>query len=131
VRAYGDAVHWIPWPLRVTSSLSALLLFDQAVFAGQFLSGAFSALQTHRDNATYSGLAMLATAVGAALLRWPGRGPIWPLFACLGLFALIGAQIAIGFARLLVLHIPLGVLTIVGAVALSAWSWRFKAHEGQ
>jgi hypothetical protein len=124
-------VHWIPWPLRVTSSLSALLLFDQAVFAGQFLSGTFPALQTHRDNATYAGLAMLATAAGAALLRWPGRGPLWPLLACLGLFALIGAQIAIGFARLLVLHIPLGVLIIVGAVALSAWSWRFPAHAAQ
>ncbi|MCU7724939.1 hypothetical protein ODJ79_14525 [Actinoplanes sp. KI2] len=118
--------QWIRWPLRLTSSLAALLLFDQAVFAGQFLAGAFPALQTHRDNATYAGVAVLTAAAAAALIRWPGRGPIWPTLAFLGLFGLIAAQIALGFARVLALHIPLGVLIILTGGLLAAWSWRYR-----
>ncbi|MGH3437053.1 MAG: multicopper oxidase domain-containing protein [Sciscionella sp.] len=35
-------------PLRITVSVAAVLLFNLAVFAGQFLSGSFGALLTHR-----------------------------------------------------------------------------------
>ncbi len=130
MRVYGRRVHqWTRWPLRVTSSLAALLLFDQAVFAGQFLAGTFPALQTHRDNATYAGLAVLAAAVAAALIRWTGGGPLWPMFAFLGLFGLIALQIAIGFLRLLAVHIPLGVTIILGGLLLTAWSWRYQPGE--
>lgn len=118
--------HWTPWPLRITASLAALLLFDQAVFAGQFLAGTFGALHTHRENATYAGIAVLVAAASAALLRWPGGGPLWPLFAFLGLFALIALQIVLGFARTLALHIPLGVLIILSALTLAVWSWRYR-----
>ena len=117
--------------MRVASSLAALLLFDQAVFAGQFLAGAFPALQTHRDNAAYAGVAVLIAAVAAALLRWPGRGPIWPMPAFLGLFGLIALQIAIGFHRLLAVHIPLGVTIILAGLLLTAWSWRYRPPVGE
>ena len=118
--------QWTRWPVRIASSLAALLLFDQAVFAGQFLAGTFPALQTHRDNATYAGVAVVIAAVAAALVRWPGRGPIWPMLAFLGLFGLIAVQIAIGFLRLLAVHIPLGVTIILAGVLLAAWSWRYR-----
>jgi len=117
---------WAIWPFRVAISISAVLLFNQAVFAGRFLSGSFGALQTHRDNATYAGISMLVAAVAAVILRWPGGGPLWPLLASLGLFALIGAQIAIGFARVVTLHVPLGVtiIVLVILVTIRAWRWR-------
>jgi hypothetical protein len=114
------------WPLRISATVAAVLLFDQAVYAGQFLSGTFAALQTHRDNATYAGLAVLATGICAVLLRWPGRGPLWPIFACLIQFGLVGLQIALGFARVLTLHIPLGVLIVLGWIHLTVWSWRYR-----
>jgi heme A synthase len=117
---------WVVWPLRISASLAALLLFDQAVFAGQFLSGTFASLHTHRENATYAGITVLVTAMCAALVRWPGRGPVWPMLACLGLFALIALQIVLGFARVLGLHIPLGVLIIMSGVHLAVWSWRYR-----
>jgi hypothetical protein len=127
VRVYGRRVHqWTRWPLRVTSSLAALLLFNQAVFAGQFLAGTFPALQTHRDNATYAGIAVLLAAAAAALIRRPGGGPIWPVPAFLALFGLIALQIALGFLRLLAVHIPLGVTIILGGLLLAAWSWRYR-----
>lgn len=104
--------------------MATVLLVDQPIYAGQFLSGTFSALHTHRENATAAGIAVLVAAVAAVPIRWPGRGPLWPLLASLGLFVLIGGQIAIGFLRLLTVHIPLGVAIIVLAVLLTVWAWR-------
>jgi hypothetical protein len=114
------------WPFRVTMTVAAALLFNQAIFAGRMLSGSFPALHTHRENATYAGLAVLLAAVSAVPIRWPGRGPLWPALAGLGLFALIGLQILLGFARVLVVHVPLGVSIIVLGVLLTIWAWRYQ-----
>ncbi|MCW2878630.1 MAG: hypothetical protein JWQ95_2730 [Sphaerisporangium sp.] len=105
-------------------TFAAVLLFDQAVFAGQFLSGTFGALHTHRENATFAAIATLVAAVAAIPIRWPGGGPFWPMLACVGLFGLIALQIALGFARTLTVHIPLGVSIILLAVLLVIWAWR-------
>jgi hypothetical protein len=119
-----SASAWVRWPFRICITAAVVLLADQAVFAGQFLSGSFGALHLHRENATVAGIVVLVAAVAAVPLRWPGGGPWWPAAACLVLFALIAAQIALGFARLLTVHIPLGVLIIAGAGWLAVWSWR-------
>jgi hypothetical protein len=116
--------RWTRWPFRIAMTVAAVLLFNQAVFAGQFLSGTFGALQTHRENATAAGIAVLIAGVAAIPIRWPGGGPAWPSLACLGLFALIALQIAMGFARVLTVHIPLGVSIILLAVLLLIWAWR-------
>jgi hypothetical protein len=116
--------RWPRWVLRVTSTLAAVLLFDQAVFAGQFLGGRYSSLQTHRENATYAGIAILLEAVAALLVRWRGRGPTWLIFACLGIFALIALQILLGFERVLAVHVPLGVAIILLGATLAVWAWR-------
>jgi hypothetical protein len=116
--------RWAYLPFQISVTLAALMLFNQAVFAGQFLAGTFGSLHTHRENATFAGISMLLAAGCAVLVRWPGKGPIWPLLACLGLFGLIAVQIILGFARLLTVHIPLGVSIIVLAVLLVVWAWR-------
>jgi heme A synthase len=118
--------RWAYLPFQISITVAALMLFDQAVFAGQFLSGTFGALQTHRDNATFSGIAVLIAAACAVFVRWPGKGPVWPLFASLGLFALIAVQIVLGFARLLTVHIPVGVAIIVLTARLVLWAWRAR-----
>ena len=114
------------WPFRISATLSAFLLFDQAVFAGQFLAGTYPSLHTHRVNATYAGICVLATATCGLLLRWPGRGPWWPALASVGLFGLVAAQIAVGFARGIALHVPLGVALIAAAVLLAVAAWRYR-----
>jgi hypothetical protein len=115
---------WPRWAFRVTATVSAVMLFDQAVFAGQFLNGQFGSLQVHRENATYAGIAVIVTAVVALLVRLVGRGTWRPFGAYLGLFALVALQIVLGFFKLLWLHVPLGVAMIVIAVVLAIWSWR-------
>jgi hypothetical protein len=116
--------RWPRWVFRIASVIAAVLLFDQAVYAGQFLDGTYDSLHAHRENATYAGISVLVLLISAILLRWPGRGPWWPIVACVGIFALIALQIALGFARAISIHVPLGVATILLAVALSAWAWR-------
>jgi uncharacterized membrane protein YfcA len=100
------------------------VLFDQAVFAGQFLAGSFGSLATHRANATLAGVAVMLSTIAAVLVRWPGGGPLWPAGACLGLFALIGVQIGLGFNRVLSVHVPLGVAIILLTALLAGWAWR-------
>jgi heme A synthase len=111
---------------RITSTVAAVMLFDQAVFAGQFLSGSYDSLHVHRENATFAGISVLISAVAAIFVRWPGRGPWGPILACTGVFGLIGLQIVVGFARVISLHIPLGVATILLASALAIWAWRSR-----
>jgi len=116
--------RWPRWLFRATTTVSTILLFDQAVFAGQFLAGTYGSLHVHRENATYAGISVLVSAVAAILLRWPGRGPWWPILACIGIFALIALQIMLGFAHNVTLHVPLGVATIGVTAALAVWAWR-------
>jgi hypothetical protein len=115
------------WPrrlFRATTTVTLIMLFDQAVFAGQFLSGSYEALRVHRENATYAGIAVLVSTIAAVLLRRPGQGPWWPAVASAGLFGMVALQIALGFARAITVHVPLGVAIMIGAAGLAAWSWR-------
>ena len=115
--------RWPRWVFRVAATLAAVMLFDQAIFAGQFLSGIYPALELHRENATFAGISLLLAAVGAALQFRPGRGPWWPIAGYVVLFGLVGLQIFLGFAHALALHIPLGVTIILMSVALAVWAW--------
>ena len=115
---------WPLWLFRGTSALAAVMLFDQAVFAGQFLAGGYDALHTHRENATYAGICVLVSAAAAVLVRFPGRGPWWPVVANLGIFGLVALQIVLGFARAVTVHVPLGVATILLAVGTAVLAWR-------
>ncbi|MEV6348661.1 hypothetical protein [Actinoplanes sp. NPDC051851] len=126
----GMTARRLLWLFRLVMSTAAVLLFDQAVFAGQFLAGSYPALHTHRANATVAGITVLAAALSGLLLWRPGRGPLWPLAGSLVLFALIAAQIAIGFARLLTLHIPLGVAIIGLSIGLAIRAWRLDPAAG-
>lgn len=120
---------WTYWPFRLVVSAATVLLIGQPIYAGEFLSGTFGALHTHRENATAAGIAVIVAALAAIPIRWPGRGPLWPVAASVGLFGLIAVQIVLGFTRLLTVHIPLGVAIIVLAVLLTIWAWRSPRPE--
>jgi len=120
---------WAFWPLRIVALIETVLIFDQAIYAGRFLSGDFPSLHVHRENATYTGIVLIVELVTAIVLRWPGRGPIWPIFFTLGMFGLIALQIILGFSRLLVIHVPLGVAMIVATVLMLVWAWRPKPND--
>jgi hypothetical protein len=116
--------RWTRRLFRVAASCEALLAFGQAILIGGFLQGHYPLLEVHKANATLTGAAAMLTTV-AAVLQWrPGRGPAWPIFACLVVVAAIVLQIILGYARTLAIHIPLGVSIITGDVLLVVWAWR-------
>ncbi|WP_199742490.1 hypothetical protein [Streptomyces triticirhizae] len=95
-----------------------LVYFAQAVSAGQFLSGGYDALSWHRYAATGTDVVLFFTLLFAGLLRWHGKGRLWPFLATLGLLVANQAQNAAGAARLVSLHIPLGVAMLTAAVVI-------------
>jgi hypothetical protein len=115
---------WTLWTLRIVVTVEAVLVFDQAVFAGQFLAGDFGALGVHRTNADVLGTVAVLQLIAAVLLWRPGRGPAWPIAVAATLFALINLQIALGFARVIAVHVPLGVAITIGTIHLLASVWR-------
>jgi hypothetical protein len=117
---------WPAWLFRIVVTAEAVLAFNQAVFAGRFINGDYGAVATHSTGAAVTGLVLLVEAVAAVLLWRPGRGPGWPIPAALGLFLLVGVQIALGFTRALAVHVPLGVTIIVLDTLMLVWAWRYR-----
>jgi len=117
--------RWL-WVFRFAVSATALLLFDQAIFAGQFLSGVYGALAVHTNMSTVTVIALFLCVIAAVLLRVRGRGPMWTIAATVGLLAVTALQTFAGYRRILALHIPLGVALIVLISWLAVWSWRSR-----
>jgi hypothetical protein len=122
----GATPAWPAWVFRIVVTVEAVLAFNQAVFAGRFINGDYGAVATHSTGAAVTGLVLLVEAVAAVLLWRPGRGPGWPIPAALGLFLLVGVQIALGFTRALAVHVPLGVTIIVLDTLMLVWAWRYR-----
>lgn len=122
----GRAPAWPLWLFRVIVTVEAVLAFDQAVFAGQFISGDYGALNSHAANAGFTGTVLIVEAIAGVLLWRRGRGPAWPIWAALGLVVMAGVQTALGYARVLAVHVPLGVCMIALDLLMLVWCWRYR-----
>jgi hypothetical protein len=110
------------WLLRITATLNLLLVLMQPVLAGLFLSGDVDAIDVHATVAnTVAFVSMGLVGVGVAYVV--ARGRWWVLIALIALLAAIVGQAFAGYARVLELHIPLGVAIVTGAVLLAIWVW--------
>jgi hypothetical protein len=114
---------WTIWLFRATTLIASILMFDQSVYAGQFLSGVYGSLISHRDMSTYAVVSIALCVVASVLVRWPGRGPWWPVPATLVLLGTTALLTNLGYRAVLGLHIPLGVLAIVLTIGLTVWAW--------
>lgn len=111
------------WPLVAVRVLAVVLLVQviiQAFLAGGFVSGDVSLLGLHTAN----GILLVLTSgalIPAAVLWWrPGRGPWWPVLFAGGYWFLISSQVGLGFARIVGLHLPLGVAAF-GLISGFTW----------
>ncbi|MEZ0092939.1 hypothetical protein [Streptacidiphilus sp. EB129] len=115
--------RWAHLVFRAAAGVAALLAVTQPFLAGGFLQGDYSLLAAHQMAAMILATAVLVSLLATVLMWRPGRGPGRP--AVLNLVALlcVGLQISLGFARVLIIHIPLGilVLALVGRIAALAW----------
>ncbi|MER7583626.1 hypothetical protein [Kitasatospora sp. NPDC097691] len=123
------------WPLillRTTATALALLALLQVMLAGSFLNGTYDSLKDHEGNAMMLGTVVVLQLAVAAAVRWPGRGPLWPLWTTLLLTVAVIGQISAGYARALGLHVTLGVLLVSGILfgLVGAWRLPLPARAG-
>lgn len=108
--ALGQGATRHSWTLRLLFGLTVLetlLIFIQATFAGQFLSGSGNALERHE--LLGSGLLPIVAILQfiAAILVWrPARRSALPILITLIEFVLVAFQITWGYERTLALHVP-------------------------
>jgi len=115
------------WPVvlfRATATFYALAAVAQPFLAGLFLSGSFSALKAHEVTGQAVGGLGILTLICAILLWRVGGGPVAAVRISGGLLVAVVLQIILGYDRLLVLHVPLGVAMVAGIGRLAFFAWR-------
>lgn len=120
------------WPIVVVRAGAVLVtaqVLAQAALAGGFVSGQIRWLDLHSLNGILlfvsSGLLVAATV----LLFRPGRGPWWPIAFTTSVWLLIAGQATAGFAKLIGLHIPLGVAVMGLISSFTVWACAHRAHR--
>lgn len=118
------------WFLRISILLVTASVLIQPVLAGLFVTGEVGLLTMHAANASLIALLVLVQLVAAILVR-TGGGPGWPIWATVAFFVLVLAQTAIGYARVVALHIPVGVLMfgVIVGLLIATWSPRPREHR--
>jgi hypothetical protein len=110
------------WLLRLVATAHLVLVLAQPVLAGLFLTGSVDAITAH--GVVGSALAAVALVlIAATLLYVARRGRLWVLPVVVLLFLAVGFQIGMGHARVLAVHVPLGVAIVTAAVLLVIWVW--------
>ncbi|MFG2905804.1 hypothetical protein ACGF13_12165 [Kitasatospora sp. NPDC048286] len=115
------------WPLillRISTTLLALLSLLQVVLAGSFLNGTYASLKDHEGTAMVLATVVVVQLAVAVAVRWPGRGPLRPLWTTALLAVAVTGQIVAGYARALGVHVTLGVLLVSGVLFGLAGAWR-------
>jgi hypothetical protein len=100
-----------------------LLGVAQAVLAGSFLSGHYDALTVHLTTAMVMVAVAVVQAVGVVVLRRAG-GPRSVMLLGLAFPVILAGLTGLGMTRVVALHVPLAVLSVVGLLRLAAWVWR-------
>ncbi|WP_344512464.1 hypothetical protein [Dactylosporangium maewongense] len=107
--------------LRVVAVLHSLAFLGQPVFAGGYLMGDVDSLALHDINAfVVTGLAV-AQLICAVVYFWGGRGRAGPIWASLAVALAVEVQVGMGYERLLVVHLPLGVSLTVAQILITIW----------
>lgn len=113
--------------LRVVAVLHSLAFLAQPVFAGGYLQGDVDSLALHDANAFVVTALDVVQLICAIVFVWKGRGRTWPLWASLAIALAVEVQVGMGFDRVLVVHLPLGVSLAVGQVLTTVWLFRAAA----
>lgn len=106
-----------------------VLVCAQPFLAGWSLDGDGGALDLHGIN----GKAILTVSlilIPLSVLWWrPGRGTLWAPTLTVVLFGAESLQLDIGYAGILVVHVPLGVGVVLGSLVLFRLALKRK-HRG-
>jgi hypothetical protein len=107
--------------LQGVAVLHSLAFLGQPVFAGGYLMGDVDSLTLHDLNAFVIAGLDVAQLICAVVYFWGGRGRAWPIWASLVVALAVEVQVGLGYERLLVVHLPLGVALTVGQILITIW----------
>ena len=113
-------------PLRAVILLHALGILIQAVFAGQFLSGADSSVTLHETTGW-----IIAAVCLVQIVLADKNTPLWFVISSVLIFLGEALQVGTGYGRFLNVHIPLSILITCGVVAQAAWAFRKRPLESK
>jgi hypothetical protein len=111
--------------LRIVSTVLLAFAVGQAGLGSGYLDGGRWLLVAHAANAFAVLLLAILSAVFGFVFRRSG-GPSWTFYFPLTLVAVVGIQIALGFAGVRSLHVFLGVLLISAITMFCSYSWRLR-----
>lgn len=115
------------WLLRTCTTLHMIAAIAMPIIIGEYLDGVFAALGIHGGIAILTVVLTMATTVICVLYATVGGGAYWPIGVCVLLFLAEGGQTGTGYARVLQIHIPLGVFIVTAAIGFCWWSWAPRA----
>ncbi len=118
------SARWAVRAFRIPITVAAVVLFNQSLSAGEFMSGRFEFLEFHRFGATAAEIVVLLAVIGAGWARFRRRYSWWPVGVTALLLVAIQVQEWAGEERVLSVHVPLGVSIIVTVILLTVWAWR-------
>jgi hypothetical protein len=115
--------------LRIVAVLHSLAFLGQPVFAGGYLMGDVDSLTLHDINAFVITGLDVAQLICAMVYFWGGRGRAWPIWASLAIALAVEVQVGMGYERLLLVHLPLGVTLTVAQIVTTIWLYRAAAAQ--
>jgi hypothetical protein len=113
--------------LRVVAVLHSLTFLGQPVFACGYLMGDVDSLTLHDINAFVIAGLDVVQLICAIVYFWGGRGRAGPIWASLAVALVVEVQVGMGYERLLVVHLPLGVALTVVQILITVWLFRAAA----
>lgn len=103
-----------------------LLVCAQPFLAGWSLDGDGNALDLHGLNGSII-LTISMILIPLSILWWrPGRGTLWAPSVAILLFTAETFQLGMGYADILIVHVPLGVGIVLGSIILVGLPLRRK-----
>lgn len=118
--------HWSLLLVRVTAVLGSLLALYQGLSGMSWLGNPH---QVHPHTGEAIALLMLLAAIGAFV--WSRRSGNTGLFMhAAGMVVLAGVQLALGYAGVREAHMAVGLLFLVGVLALASLSLRKPGTDG-
>jgi hypothetical protein len=125
------AARWARWAfvaLRVVVTVHTLVVFAQPTTAGRYLDGDYDSLEHHALGAdVLSSLSAFQLLLAVALASLGGVR--WPLAGAAVLIAAETAVYLTGEEGGVAVHIPLGVVVVVGSVLLFLAVWRIGTGQ--
>ncbi|GAA1865026.1 hypothetical protein GCM10009836_51650 [Pseudonocardia ailaonensis] len=109
--------------VRVLATLSVLCIVCQGITAGALLSPGGGGLAVHQIGAIVLHVLTGLTLIAAFLYRRARGGAWWPVVLAGVVFVVTFLQALAGDNGNLMVHVPLALALLVGAVWVAAWSF--------